>query len=441
MLLSAGLCISLFGGCGGGGNQNSGNTSFKNTYDVLKLGEIPIGMWVTLPDEYRTQEYFADMRACGINFINGFEYTETDLAKIKQALDIAGENDIKYLVSDPEISLLIQKYKNTKNPALINDAMMRIEQYYYHPAYAGQLLKDEPSRNEFDDMNDFVQAYELNYPGYHWSINMFPCYATGGTGVPYEQYVDDWLELVKPDYYSFDYYPLLEYDENDYFARPEREDYYYNLDLLRTKTEEKGIPYWSFIQTLGFSNTTGEGHREPSREDIRWQVFTNLAFGVKGLQYFCYYTPRGGAETFYPALIDRDGKKTERYEYVKELNADFREYGKILLRCDAEGVMVNGVSASEKRYRLYSEALTSYGTVESAEGIFLAGCFKDGMTKKNYLLITPTTPREESNVVLNMKNGADSVTLWRNNEKQKANVKDGKVEFSIGKGEAVFVEL
>lgn len=433
----------LFGGIGCTNNPSSSTTDkpFVNTYDVLKLNEIPVSMWVTLPEKYRDDLHFSQMAESGINVITGFEYNETDIPAIKQSLNLADKYGMKFLVADPQISIYITKYLSEKNKKYINDAMNRIEEYVDSPAYAGQLFLDEPSRKIFAEMNDFIQAYKENYAGFRWHINMFPCYAEGGCGVPYEQYVDDWLEMVKPDYYSFDYYPLLEYDESDYFAKPERENYYYNLDLLRSKTSALKIPFWSFIQTLGFSNTTAEGHREPSEADIRWQVFTNLAFGAKGIQYFCYFTPGSGRETFYPALIDADGNKTVRYDYVKKLNDDIRDVGKILLRCDAEGMILSGKKTSAARYKLYEEALTSYGNVIGYSGEFVGGCLKDGKTGDKYLLITTLTPRDSASVTLELKSGVKNVTVIEKDGNTVLVAENGKVSINVKAGDGVLIKL
>lgn len=432
------VSLSVIGstGCGKDGAQKK----VENNYDILDMGEIPIGMWATPPETYRTSEYFAMMKECGINFVNGFSPYENSVDAITEALNLAGEQNLKYLVSDSSVTRCIRAYESTRDEGLIEDAMKQIEAYYQQLAYAGQLLLDEPPRSMFEGLQLFIEAYEKNYPGKQWHINMFPHYAEAGAGVPYEQYVDDWMELVNPNYYSYDSYPLLEYDEDNPFARPEITDYYYNLDLLRAKTREKGIPFWSFIQTLGISGTEGvPDKRTPSREDIRWQVFTNLAFGVKGIQYFCYFTPSGGSESFTPALITTDGKKTERFDYVKELNTEISAYSSILINCHAEGVMLNH-EKDEERFRLYEEKLESFGKLKSVEGdTVLVGCFTDCGTKKKSVLVTATTPRDNVSVTLNFEGGIKKVTAYINGEAVQLEVVDRKLKLDILKGDAVYI--
>ncbi len=436
------IMVNLFVvGCSGCQRTDTrGNSAENNSYDVLHMGEIPIGMWVTPPEKFRTSEYYALMKECGINFVNGFASYEANTDAIKQSLSLAEEQGLKFLVADQKVTACIREYQKSSDAGILEKAMKQIEEYYQYPAYAGQLLMDEPGRAMFDSLYPFVEAYGRNYPGKQWHVNMFPHYAEGGIGAPYEQYVDDWIELARPNYYSYDSYPLLTYDENNPLARQEISDYYYNLDLLRSKTRREEIPFWSFIQTVGISGTEGvPDKRTPSREDIRWQVFTNLAFGVKGLQYFCYFTPDKGSESFTPALITTDGQKTERFDYVKELNREIGAYGDKLLNCHAEGVILNTESQKE-RYQLYEESLASFGTLLGAEGdTVLIGCFTDRNTEKKSVLITATTPREDVNITLSFARSVKFVKAYVNGEAVEMAVTDGTLKLTILKGDAIYL--
>ena len=411
-----------------------------NPYDILGIGNIHIGMWVTPPGESGTQEAYDIMAESGINFVNGFEWFELDENRIRKALTYAGNSGLKFLVADRKVSGLIESYAKAPTPKTIQEIMDQIETYYSYPAYAGQLLKDEPNISMFNALNDVIREYNKNYPGKQWHINMFPSYGEGGAGAPYEQYVDDWMDLVNPNYYSYDSYPLLEVNEDNPFARYESEDYYYNLDILRTKTAERRIPLWSFIQTLAIGDSKGNYHkRVPSREDIRWQVFTNLAFGVKGLQYFCYWTPNSGSETFSPAMIAPDGSKTERYDHVKEVNEEVFKIGKSLLLSDSEGVILHTAS-TEKRFRLYKDSLTSFDCLERVSGDdVLIGCFFNRYTGEKSVMITPTTPRDDISITLSMKKGTKKVTSYSGLSQKELAVENGALTLNIAKGDSLYI--
>lgn len=429
------LGVCAFGGCGEGEEKPS---SPKDNYDVMGLNAIPVGIYVTPDDAHREQKYFDYMSEAGINFINGFRWYEDTDEEVMTCLNYSEVAGLRFLVNDKRILDNIETYFTTKNPLLIEESMAQVQKYVEHPAYGGQFFIDEPWRGQLEDLAEFTKAYDSLF-GKFWSINHFGANVEN-LGCTYEQFIDDYFELTNASMYSFDTYPLLEFDENDPAAHGEMDGFFYGLDLIRSKTLEKKAPFWAYVQTLGIGANGILQKRTPDREDIRWNVFINLAFGAKGIQYFTYFTPGSGSETFTEGMIGLDGEKTERYEYVKEVDLEFHKYGEILLHCDAEGIIYNKQS-SNRRYRLYEEKLESYGSVTSVDGdSFVAGCFKHTGSGKNYLFITPPTPRDSAAATLKIS-GKSSVNAWIKGEKKQFEVKNGEVTFQIADGDAVLVEV
>src|SRR5690554_1656451 len=64
-------------------------------YDILKLGEIPIGLWVTPPADYQNSQEYAKIKDCGLNFVNGFYFFEPNYKSIVNVLDYCQENGLK----------------------------------------------------------------------------------------------------------------------------------------------------------------------------------------------------------------------------------------------------------------------------------------------------------------------------------------------------------
>lgn len=429
MVATASIC--LFSCCEkAGGNEVTPPEQKTQQYDVLGLGEIPIGLWVTPPAAKQNTEEYARIRRCGINFVNGFCWNEPSNAAIKKALDLCGENDLLYFSNKSVTADDVKKYSAKADASLLRKFVESIKPYASHPAFAGELLMDEPGLPLFEALSKFTSTFERNWPDKMWHINLFPAYATGGIQASsYEEYINKWFETMSPKYLSYDSYPLLTDGSIT-------DDYFYNLDFIRMKTRFKKIPFWTFIQTLSIAGTPGvPDKREPSEADIRWQVWSNLAFGAKGIQYFCYWSPGNGSETFGDALIDLNGNETVRYAYVKKLNSDINAIGKILMKCDAEGVILN----SAKNYRLHSP-LYSFDPVEEVNGDCIVGCFTSADGKKK-ALITPVTPDTGAKVTLVLKDGTKNVTVWKNDKSEQMSVSDGSLAFEIAAGDAVFVEF
>jgi len=124
--------------------------------------------------------------------------------------------------------------------------------------------------------------------------------------------------------------PILSYDTYVVMTDgTDRADLLYNhLDLFRRASLRHGIPFWAFALTIKHY-----GYRRPSESDLRWQQYSNLAYGAKGLWYFTYWGPLGWKGWDSRAIVDpRDGSRTELYDWVKALNHAVLNMGPVLLR-------------------------------------------------------------------------------------------------------------
>lgn len=400
-------------------------------YDVLSLSEVAVGLWVTPHPNYQTNEEYAKISECGINFVNGFHYFENSTSRILKVLDYCEENNLKFFVNKATVAEDIVEYSKNADKSLLTKFINEIKPYAEHPAFAGELLMDEPGKPLFRAVSAFTKAFEKAYPDKMWHVNLFPSYATGGIQAPnYNDYISNWLLTVPSKHISYDSYPLLT-------TGGITNDYFYNLDIIRSKSRFRKVPFWTFIQTLSIAGTPGvPDKREPSETDIRWQVWVNLAFGAKGIQYFCYWSPSNGSEQFGEALIGLNGEKTVRYDYVKKINNDINRIGKILLNCHAEGVILTSV----KEYPMF-EQLYNFGIVDSVTGDeSMVGCFENEKGEKK-VLITTLTPDKPSNVILHLSENSKKIKVWMNGSPQDKVVNDKSISFQIKEGEAVFIEF
>jgi hypothetical protein len=72
----------------------------------------------------------------------------------------------------------------------------------------------------------------------------------------------------------------------------------------------------------------------PTEGHMRFQLFSDLAYGAKGLQYFTYAHDR--------AMVLPDGSTTETWEIAKRINAEIHTLAPILRRLRNVGVFHNG---------------------------------------------------------------------------------------------------
>ncbi len=233
------------------------------------------------------------------------------------------------------------------------------------PALWGYSVTDEPNAKQFPELRKSVDAIRQAQPGRLAYINLFPDYATSeqlGTK-DYDEYVSRFLAEVRPDVLSMDHYPIF---------RPEadgRDGYRRNLAVMRRESLKAGIPFWNFFNTMPYGP-----HTDPTEAQLRWQIFTSLAYGAKGVMYFCYWTPRGDEFPKGGAILTADGRRTRHYEEAKRINAGLKNWGPTLMQLtstDVQRVQAKGAATAvpgEGALRTLSEGDYLVGTFRHADG-------------------------------------------------------------------------
>jgi hypothetical protein len=101
-----------------------------------------------------------------------------------------------------------------------------------------------------------------------------------------------------------------------------------------------------------------------SEGEMRWQVYTSLALGAKGVLYFCYWTPFSvkanaflrGQAIMTPRAVEPGKAPTidqqvpsQKYPIVQRLNAKLKVLGNFLLKKDSSAVLQLHGAAQETR--------------------------------------------------------------------------------------------
>jgi len=210
------------------------------------------------------------------------------------------------------------------------------EEFGAHPALAGLLLYDEPHRSLFGILRYAKELVEQQQAGRDLPyVNVWPSHASPRNALgaqSYASYLENYMneasyqDAVSPPMLSFDHYPLLANEQTT-------ADFFYNHAVIRSFSLRFGVPSWGFVQSMGFDGrNVGLGVRRiPDEAEIFWQINVALAYGVKGIQYFTYWTPEDNEVKFGEALITRAGTPTARYDYAARANASLRRVGRVLL--------------------------------------------------------------------------------------------------------------
>lgn len=302
-------------------------------------GEIPILAWIGVPEKETTIERFKELKGSGIN-INFSWYSSIEA--VEKALDIAQRTGVKLLPSCPELK---------SEPEKTAKRLMK------HPALAGYHLIDEPNAKDFPELGRWVKRIQSVDKQHYCYINLFPTYANQdqlfgddykkrpGTDI-YTEHVDTFLRQVPVPFISFDHYPITEKNN----VKTIRSDWYKNLEIITTAAKKNNLPFWAFALSVPHG-----AHPIPVIEDIRLQMYSNLAYGAQGLQYFTYWNPGiNPSWDFHDAPIGLDGRRTDVYDRIKQVNQEIQNLSGVFLNAKLLSVAHTGkqIPAGTQRFLL-----------------------------------------------------------------------------------------
>ena len=261
----------------------------------------------------------------------------------EEGLDVAAKHGLRAMLTN-----------NLLNPATLDDEAKckqldaLIERVKNHPALEAYHLRDEPDAAAFPALGQLVAYLRQRDPKHLAYINLFPTYASekqlgvnsataqrarigypkGLAGVEpdnkvvlaYREHLKQYIEIVKPD--------LISYDHYHFFKENDRPQYFLNLALIRMAAIESNKPFLNIIQVGNFLKEW----RLPNADEIRWLIFTTMAYGGRGISYFTYWGPQS-----YGGLY-QDGKASPLAAKVALINAEIEKFGPALMKLDSLGV-------------------------------------------------------------------------------------------------------
>ncbi len=138
---------------------------------------------------------------------------------------------------------------------------------------------------------------------------------------------------------SFDHYPFLE------SPRP-GPSWFQGLALARDAAlefsrpaENRIVALWVILQCTDFRPRGGAMGRHFTTAMLRWQAWSAVAYGAKGIAYWTLAPAEDQAAQmgFGPGVFDAQGRGTDRLPAVKALNAELHALGPRLMELDPVG--------------------------------------------------------------------------------------------------------
>ena len=417
--------------------------NFIGGKDVMPIGGY-YGPYLSSRAQFIADETMQLIAEAGVNLIT---YSNLDYAtssqSVRKSLDLGEKYGVGIFVKDTNIT------SQAGNASLnITKIKKQVTNYYNHPAFCGLYLVDEPvSPNYKDDSSqqkvsmygDLANTlqYDLKIPCYS---NMLPC-TSEDLKTSYQSYVDEFCTTLNPKVIMWDYYVLDPYGNES--------NYFWNMDLMRTKSKENGVPFWAFIAAGGRWRSDDKylnaDTYHPTEGEFNWNVNTCLAFGAQGIQYFPLIQPEhfatiASASGDYKAsgLIGATGEKNDWYGYAQKINTHIGVIDEVLMNSVHQGVIVNGSSANQNVSGI-SSVITSgrFGELQSVSGDVMVGCFDYNGKTALYVVNYSTTSKKD--ITLNFAKTCN-IKITQNAVNSSQNASQVTLNMTAGEGVLLVIE-
>ena len=423
----------------------------------------PEGGW----DSFISEQSFRDYMDCGFTYLmaemdapydSASDFADSDL---KPYMDLAEQMNIPVLVYASTLVSMASSsdYRLTEDQkAFLAEMVADLSKY---KMFKGFTFRDEPSvtmAKTFGTVKDYLDSLKSNLyyftsflPIYASDLSLFSSEHTDNREAAYKDYINAFSDAVGT--FVYDSYPLFvdPLQKTTYV----RDDWFQNLSLVAENAKEKGYDAGITIQAISEGVPDGEyttvHTRLPGKkQDITFQLYTTLAYGMKYINYFTYWQHWADNDTFtnYSAMVnypeEKGGEpiKTDAYYAVKEANAEIKKFDHVFLSFDWEGTM-----ALTGEGKTMSTSLQLAGDYKSpriasatATDETIIGCMKDENGFDGYMIVNATDPGKDlsDSVTVEFKK-ATKALAYIHGEEQTITLENGSYTFELGAGEGVFI--
>lgn len=392
-------------------------------------GSIRIGGFCGVDPNFADKQHIKEIAEAGIDYIyieSGFH--PMVLKKIGEWCDQYG---VEWMLTDDKLYGFSSDF--TKAAELTAD-------YRKYDSFIGNFIRDEPGASQFDGLAKAVKDYKSKLPKYQAVINLLPAYATKAQieADSYQSYVDQYVAKIPTDFVAVDIYPCTQMSDG---TKTTWEGYAENLDIVATAARKSGREFWGFLQTTTWSN----GHRLPDETDLRWQAYAHLAFGAVNLIHFTYRTPGDkGGEVFRPAMIDRNGNKTDTWYAAQKVNNEIHALSDVFMQYKNVGAFHHGYNSSVPYLQFANQYKGSAAiqSIDCAEPL-LVGCFEKKAGKGGAaMLVNMSNLQDKESATVRFKTrDSGKVTVHMNGKSTVLTANGGVYQVTLPCGAGAFITV
>ena len=293
---------------------------------------LPILGWWGIPEDKATVERYREAQQAGFTVLM---QGASSVEKTYELLERAQSAGIKLSVFFPEIG--------RDN---MEDAVAKLKS---HPALFMWHVKDEPKYKDFEWVAKTIRRIDA-VDGRHVCYVNHIADASESMGVPdYAAYMERMLREFKPRLISADFYPCRLADVtravpyrdigNEVYVCP---TWYRQLEYLSGLARREHLPLALFACDVAH-NVIDYVYPVPTVATLRLQMYSNLAYGARMLQYFTYWNPSSKTPLkFHESIIREDGTRSPVYDRVRQVNRELQARAPVFMNSELVSVEHTG---------------------------------------------------------------------------------------------------
>jgi hypothetical protein len=334
----------------------------------------------------------------------------TDEASTK----LFAETGFNVVMAGPIMLDLLQKYHMKTIAMYVTPEM--VAKIKNHPAVWGYYVRDEPwNQADYDKVAAEAEAIRK-------VDRTHPCYVNLGGAMEGHP---TFMNTIKPDFLSFDFYQW--WWRNTFGLH-----HFSRLESYRRAALDADLPLLCWVETSSDPRyewgLAGATRLPDNPEKLRHSVYTNIAYGVKGIQWFT------AGLAFYTAP---DGKLTRNQagDDIALLNTELKALGPILIKLTSTDVFhTSPVPATCRMLPLSFWVTTKNDNV-------VIGVFKD-KDNRDYLLVVNRDWQNANNIKLSFDPSITGVEAFnRDSRKWKSVLKSSEANFNLTMGDGVLLRV
>ena len=288
--------------------------------------DIQLGFWNYVKCGMLGKEAVKDWKELGMTVAMSCDFDDRIHAKseILDVLDECKKYGLKLIIRDKRTRF--RRYMKRTREEFICGVRQAYADFGNHEAVFGFFIGDEPSPCEEEAFIDTLRIVVEEMPNLTPFGNTFAYWGgadflmlTGRKVDRYDKLVDRMFLETKAPIIGFDHYAQCV--EEGFNKDAGINSWFYNLDKYREHSKKNNAQFYASVLCVGHWS-----HRVPTEDDIRWQLYTALAHGARGIIWFHLYQYKLEDSYRNAPFYGKNFKRTEMFDCLARQQDIFHQY-------------------------------------------------------------------------------------------------------------------